>query len=87
MRLSTDQLGRLTALIVGLADECCEGRMVALTEGGYDLKALAACLRACARALGGESALADFPVPHGPTPRAEATIAAIRPYVGKYWKI
>jgi len=87
MRLSTDQLGRLTALVASLADECCDGRVVALTEGGYDLKALAACLRAAAHVLSGEAELSDFPAPSGPTPRADATIAAIRPYVEKYWKI
>jgi acetoin utilization deacetylase AcuC-like enzyme len=87
MRVSTDQLGRLTALIASLADECCDGRVVALTEGGYDLKALAGCLRAAARALSGEATVSDFPAPRGPAPRADATIAAIRPYVGKYWTI
>jgi acetoin utilization deacetylase AcuC-like enzyme len=87
MRLSTQQLGRLTALIASLADECCDGRIVALTEGGYDLKALAACLRVAARALSGEATLADLPTPEGPTPRGMATSAAVRPHVGKYWTI
>jgi acetoin utilization deacetylase AcuC-like enzyme len=87
MRLTTDQLGRLTALIADLADECCAGRLVAVTEGGYDLQALAACLRVSVRALSGEARLADFVVPQGDTRRAEETIAAVRPYLGKFWKI
>ena len=87
MRLTTDQLGRLTALIAGVADECCGGRLVAVTEGGYDLQALAACLRVSIRVLSGEARLADFPVPQGDTRRADATLAAVRPYLGKFWKI
>jgi acetoin utilization deacetylase AcuC-like enzyme len=87
MRLSTDQLGRLTALIAGVSNECCEGRIVALTEGGYDLKALAGCLRAVARVLAGEASLSDFPAPRGASPRADTTIAAVKPHVGKYWTI
>ncbi len=87
MRLSTRQFGRLTALVASLADECCGGRVVALTEGGYDLKALAGCLRSATRVLAGDASLSDFPAPQGLTPRADATIAAIRPHVGKYWTI
>jgi acetoin utilization deacetylase AcuC-like enzyme len=87
MRLSTEQLGRLTALAVSLADECCEGRLAALTEGGYDLKALAGCLRLSARAVSGEATLSSLPAPQGPTPRGLATSAAVRPRLGKYWTI
>ena len=87
MRLSTDQLGRLTALIAGVSNECCNGRIVALTEGGYDLKALAGCLRTVARVLAGEASLSDFSAPRGASPRADTTIAAIRPHVAKYWTI
>ena len=87
MRMTTDQLGRLTALIAGVADECCDGRVVAITEGGYDLQALAACLRAAMRALDGGAPPKDFPVPQGDTRRAETTIKAVSPYLGKFWKI
>jgi acetoin utilization deacetylase AcuC-like enzyme len=87
MRMTTDQLGRLTALTADVADECCDGRMVAITEGGYDLQALAACLRVSMRALAGQARLADLAAPTGDTGRAEATIAAVRPYLTKFWKI
>jgi acetoin utilization deacetylase AcuC-like enzyme len=87
MRVSTDQLGRLTALLADIGNECCEGRVVALTEGGYDLKALAGCLRNVTRVLAGEASTSDFPTPSGATSRADETMAAIRPFVGKFWKI
>ena len=87
MRMTTDQLARLTGIIAGVADETCQGRLVALTEGGYDLQALAACLRAATRVLHGEVALDALPAPQGATPRADATIAAVRPHLAKYWQI
>ena len=36
-RMSTDGFRALTALLVGAADRLCEGRVVLVTEGGYDL--------------------------------------------------
>jgi acetoin utilization deacetylase AcuC-like enzyme len=45
MRLTTDAFAAMTNDLRLLADECCGGRLVVATEGGYDLKALAACLR------------------------------------------
>jgi acetoin utilization deacetylase AcuC-like enzyme len=41
MRLTAPCFGRLTAALAAIADDCCGGRLVAVTEGGYDLKGLA----------------------------------------------
>ena len=87
MRLSTPYFGRLTAAITAVADECCDGRVVAVTEGGYDLKALADSLRAAMRALAGESSLADHPVPDGAAPRGDATVGAVLPHVKGMWQL
>jgi acetoin utilization deacetylase AcuC-like enzyme len=43
MRLTTDGYGALTSLLLHAADELCDGRIVFVTEGGYDLRALAEC--------------------------------------------
>ena len=40
MRLSADAFAAMTADLAGVAEECCRGRIVAITEGGYDLRAL-----------------------------------------------
>lgn len=87
MRLTTSQFGRLTGLIAAAADECCDGRIVAITEGGYDLAALAGSLRTVIDVLNGDARLGDLPVPDGPTPRAAATIAAVRPHLSEFWTI
>jgi acetoin utilization deacetylase AcuC-like enzyme len=46
LRMTTAGFGRLTTSLVALADEVCEGKVVLVTEGGYDLKALSDSLKA-----------------------------------------
>ena len=87
MRVTAQEFGRLTALIAAVADECSGGRVVAVTEGGYDLKALAASLRATIAALAGEMTLDHVPPPSGATPRGDACLAAVLPELKRYWTI
>lgn len=49
--MTTDGFRRLTALLVAAADRLCQGRVVLVTEGGYDLVALGECLGAVIDAL------------------------------------
>lgn len=44
LRLQTADFAWITAEILGVANRCCQGRVVSLLEGGYDLHALAACV-------------------------------------------
>ena len=44
MRLSTDAFAAMTLELRAVAEDCCRGRIVSVTEGGYDLQALAASL-------------------------------------------
>ena len=80
----------MTAALAQLADECCDGRMVVVTEGGYDLPALGACLDATVEVLAA-AATATPAAPAAPTPRvsgpgvrgreaAEAALAVQRPF-------
>ena len=86
MRVTADCFGRLTASLAAIADECCQGRLVAVTEGGYDLKGLADCLRATIGALD-TRAPATSGARGDDTPRADATIRAVRPHLAKYWRL
>jgi acetoin utilization deacetylase AcuC-like enzyme len=45
-RMSTDGFRTLTRMLVSAADRLCEGRVVLVTEGGYDLTAVRECLQA-----------------------------------------
>ena len=87
MRLSTEQFGRMTALIAEVASDVCARRIVAVTEGGYDLHALAASLDVAVRVLAGESSLDDFPAPNGAAPRGQACLNAVAPELAGYWQI
>jgi acetoin utilization deacetylase AcuC-like enzyme len=85
MRLTSPFFGRLTAAIAKVADTCCAGRVVAVTEGGYDLVALGESLRATIHALeGDEGAVA---APTGAAPRGEATVKAVLPHLTDHWKL
>ena len=46
LRMTTEGFGRLTTMLIAEANALCEGRAVIVTEGGYDLGAIAQCLRA-----------------------------------------
>jgi acetoin utilization deacetylase AcuC-like enzyme len=85
MRLTSPYFGRLTAAIAGIANTHCAGKLVAVTEGGYDLVALAESLRATIGALEGSDGRAASPT--GPAPRGEAAVAAVVPRLADHWKL
>ena len=85
MRLTSEYFGRLMRAIADVADEFSQGRLVAITEGGYDLVGLATSLRASIEALAGRPVKNDAPT--GPAPRGEAAIKAVAAHVSKYWKL
>ncbi len=87
MRLSVEEFARLTASIVSIAEECCGGRVVAITEGGYDLAGLASCLRAIVPVLNGEGEPSGV-APHvSKAVRGRTTIDAVLPQVRKFWTL
>lgn len=45
LRMTTEGFGRLTKMLLDLADQVCEGRVVIVTEGGYSLDALSDSLK------------------------------------------
>jgi acetoin utilization deacetylase AcuC-like enzyme len=85
MRLEAEYFGRLTAQIAAVANECCDGRVVAVTEGGYHLKGIADSLRAVIAALDDEPVSAGMP--GASAPRGEAAIAAVKPHLARYWPL
>jgi acetoin utilization deacetylase AcuC-like enzyme len=87
MRLTAPYFGRLTAQIAAIADECCDGRLVAITEGGYDPAGIRDSLRAVVRAMGEESDGDGFGTPSGATPRGDATIDAVQPHLSQFWPL
>jgi len=86
MRLEAEYFGRLTAQIGTIADDCCDGRLVLTTEGGYHLKGIADSLRSVIAALEGDESSAP-PSPGDSAPRGEAAVAAVKPHLARYWPL
>jgi len=70
MRLSTAGFYHLTTILVSLAEELCQGRLVLTLEGGYDLAALSHSVLATFAALKKEEA----EDPLGPAPGRSTSI-------------
>lgn len=88
MRLSTAGYALLTRLLRDVADRHCGGRMVAVTEGGYDLLALEACLEATADVLNGSGEADQQPMAvRGATHRSRDAIEAVRAAQQRYWTL
>ncbi len=67
MRLSTAGFAKLTGIIIDLARYLCNGRLVMVQEGGYNLEAMAACVATCINLLLGDDAAVDS---FGPPPES-----------------
>src|ERR1051325_5709381 len=87
MRLSVEEFARLTASIVSIAEQCCDGRVVAITEGGYDLAGLASCLRAIVPVLNGEGEPPGIAPQVATAVRGRTTLDAVLPQVRKFWTL
>jgi acetoin utilization deacetylase AcuC-like enzyme len=53
MSVTTEGFRGMMASIAEVADELCEGRMVAVQEGGYSVDHMPFCVLACVEALAG----------------------------------
>jgi acetoin utilization deacetylase AcuC-like enzyme len=85
MRVTTPGFVWMTTLLRDLADDLCGGRIAMITEGGYDLRALAESLDAvCGVLEATTSAVAHDPL-RGPTPRADRAIATVRAAQAAKW--
>ena len=87
MRVTAPYFGRLTSSIAAIADEHGGGRVVAITEGGYNLKGLADSLRSVVRVLAGDATSEDLRPPAGDTPRGKATVDLVAPHLSQAWAI
>jgi acetoin utilization deacetylase AcuC-like enzyme len=73
LTLDTNGYFQIAQLLVDLAEEFCQGRILFVLEGGYDPQALKDNIQACLAALCGRS---DFPDHYGKSPGGCSNIAA-----------
>ena len=86
MRLTTGAFGAMTGALRGAAEECCDGRIALVTEGGYDLRALAASLNAAVSALAG-ACEARWPASGIESDRGRRAVAAARAALQQHWQL
>jgi len=88
MRVTTAGFAAMTAALRAFADRCCEGRLVAITEGGYDLRALGECCRTVVDVLAPEAAPAvqwpSSPVASG---RGRTAVTQTKAALTTYWRL
>jgi acetoin utilization deacetylase AcuC-like enzyme len=89
MRLTTPAFAAMTMDLREVAEECCSGRIVVVTEGGYDFRALADCLRGVVDALAAEHpAAAEWPAAGSvPASRGRAATTAVKKLLAPYWQL
>jgi acetoin utilization deacetylase AcuC-like enzyme len=87
MRMTTEGFGRLTTQLLAVAEDVCEGRVVFVTEGGYDTRALLDCIeRVMALASGAERTTEAPPEVSVASRRGAETVKQAKRALGQYWK-
>jgi acetoin utilization deacetylase AcuC-like enzyme len=82
MRMTEAGYAYLVSCLTAAAGRHCGGRLVMITEGGYDLDALSGSLRASVKTMTGTPAIA----PENETGRGARAVAAVRAAQGARWR-
>ena len=93
MRATAEGFGAMTAALRAVAEETCRGRMALVTEGGYDLQALAASIDQTVAALAAPFTATPGPVwpvavaaPVQPT-RGRTAVTLVKKTIAPFWKV
>ena len=87
MRLTTDAFAAMTMELRAVAAECCGERMMLVTEGGYDLRALAGSLEATVQTLAGPLAAAHWPASGISSRRGRTSADAAKRALKPFWRL
>jgi len=80
-RVTEDGFAAMCGVARRIADASCDGRLVLLLEGGYDLKALGRSARATVQVLCGDTP----PAPRGTTLAGERVVREVLASARRYW--
>ena len=80
MRLTSSGFGGVAGLVKEIANTCCQGRLAAALEGGYNLEAQAEAIVAEIKAFGGEAAQV-----RGTDPGVARRIEEVKKIQSSYW--
>ncbi len=85
MRMTTPGYGRLTSQLLSVADEVCDGRIVFVTEGGYDTRALVECIGAVTALASAAEQSALAPPASVASTRGQDTLTQVKRAQAAYW--
>ena len=87
MRVTTAGFVAMTTALRELAEARCGGRLVVVTEGGYDLRALGDCLRAVVDVMAADTAPATvWPVCPVASSRGRDAALTVKAALTRYWQ-
>jgi acetoin utilization deacetylase AcuC-like enzyme len=87
MRLTAGAFGAMTMGLRRVAEEVCSGRMALVTEGGYDLQALAASLDQTVNALVTPLVEPAWPVTTLASRRGRTAADRVKEAIAPFWKV
>jgi len=87
MRVTTPAFAAMTAELRAVAEECCRGRMVLVTEGGYDLQALAASIDTVIDTISGAPSPPTWPASGIASRRGHVATDAARAVLAPFWNL
>jgi acetoin utilization deacetylase AcuC-like enzyme len=87
MRLTSEAFGAMTMGLRRVAEDVCRGRMALVTEGGYDLQALAASLDQTVKALGAPLAEPVWPASTVASTRGRTSVDRVKQAIAPFWKV
>jgi acetoin utilization deacetylase AcuC-like enzyme len=87
MRLSAGAFGAMTMGLRRVAEEVCSGRMALVTEGGYDLQALAASLDETVKALAAPLEEPAWPEATLASGRGRTAVDRVKKAIAPFWKV
>ena len=87
MRLTTGAFAAMTTELRRVAEQCCGGRLMLVTEGGYDLRALFDSLQACVHALHAPSLDPEWPTSAVRSSRGREAADAAKRVQRRYWEL
>ena len=85
MRLTTEAFAAMTLELRGVAEECCKGRMVLVSEGGYDLRVLEASFNAVVEVMSAAPAHPRWPSSGTQSSRGRRAADEAKQALRSYW--
>jgi acetoin utilization deacetylase AcuC-like enzyme len=87
MRVSTGAFAAMTMELRAVAAECCGERMMLVTEGGYDLRALTMSIETVVQTLSGPLVPARWPTSGLTSNRGRQSAAAAKRALQPFWRL